>query len=171
MRVIDPTLVNDSLWSIDIGKTGGIVWFDFYKGVMMGRAIKDFGKNCNEWLACDTGPVVAEHVHIFGKQKGGETLIENRGILKGLCIAHSHELSLITPQEWQKCYTIKKRDNFKSDKEWKMHLIQIAFDLGFNVSNDFQWTSGTSDALLMWNYQASIIVNDKLTPLGELSFK
>lgn len=169
MRLINPAIVNDNLLSIDIGASGGFCHNGWSQDELNLDPMADSPRGIADYIRKSGATrVVAEEVHIYGAQMGGEKLVENRGILIGICAVIGVPISFIDPKEWLKRYTIKNRKHFKSPALWKRHLIEIAEKINPPINRKF--TSGTCDAFLLWNYQASIIVNDKLPVLGELNF-
>lgn len=174
MKIIDPTIVNDTILAVDIGQKGGVVWNYRRLGA----------PPCLFHKACDSNPytiaaivrqvkptvIVAENVHIFGPQRGGETLVESRGIWKGIAAFLGINIDLVDPQKWMKCYTHKKKDNFKSDKKWKDHLIAITEENAIHLLDRKGISSGVSDAWMIWNYFAATIVNDRMSPIDEFQF-
>lgn len=171
MKIIDPQkLKQQVLLSVDLGAKGGLCW-NGIDTTFGGRKLftekipetpKDIAKEIYHKHA---SIVVAEDVRSWQAHSGA--LMVKRGILEGICAAYNLPVVFIEPQVWMKCFTHKNKKHFDdNDTKWKKHLIEIAEGV-FGMKG---LSSGEADAIMMWNFYASIIVNDRMRPIGELQF-
>lgn len=180
MKLINPKIVNERLIAVDIGKSGGLCFNEHKTGYQLSitQMLSEIGM-AELFIQKMPHIAVAEDVHTFGGQGivSSGVLMEQKGVLIGICRALRIKLVFIQPKEWIQCYTLKGRSDFQSVRKdgktknnitlWKKHLIEIAQSL----KPDTKFTSGTADAFLMWNYYASILVNDRLPSKNQLTFK
>lgn len=181
MKLINPKIVNERLMAVDIGKSGGSCCP--FGTILQLVPATDTYALAEIFLGRNPEIVVAENVHTFAGQGlvSSGVLMEQKGILIGICAALQIKLVLIEPKEWIECYTLKKRSDFTIESKdgktkpsttiWKKHLMEIAKSLNPELSTFSKFTSGTADAFLMWNYYASILVNDRLPSKNQLTFK
>ena len=187
---INPSLVNETLLAIDIGNKGGLCWND---GSSVGflEMPYDTKENPNprlvneKWEAINgvmPSTIVAENVHAFEGQGivSTGTLLKNRGQVEMAAAATGAEMILIQPLAWISCYTMKRKKHFKRTKEeiaakmptWKQHLAEIAMAIlpaGYDLS---LVNERTADAILIWNYWASVMTGNQLPKMGsQLVFK
>jgi len=177
----------DVLISIDIGLTGGIAFFDVShkevlavyempstsvftssgrkKGVLLLnklRFILEIPKVHNE-----NALVVMENVHAFPGQ-GSEamaTLMEQKGIIRGLCAGLGYDEAQIEPKTWQKYYGLIPPKEIKGGSASKTKTLRKAWlkDNSLITARKFfpEWAEtklkpkdahGLSDALLLGKY-------------------
>lgn len=79
---IDPTIVNDTILAVDIGKQGAFC-YNWGKYLVIEKLEKT-PRGIVLQLPHRTDMVVAEEVHIFGPQRGGESLLEQKGVISGI---------------------------------------------------------------------------------------
>jgi hypothetical protein len=173
MKIIDPEdfykKEGRNLLAIDIGKKGGAVWNE--KGKLFSMSMTNEAEEIATLLRnIKVSTIVAENVHAWGGQGvvSSGTLMQERGRWEGAVAAFGKApIKFIEPRAWVECFTYKKRDNFTNTDRWKKHLIEIA-------NANCRWlaltSSGISDAWMIWNYYASIIVDDRMRPIGEFQF-
>lgn len=178
MKLIHPSRVNETQWpsilGVDIGDKGGFCG-QLGEMLYLKRMPELDGDRAKIIIECDPKVVIAENVHVFpGANRGVVSqgrLMEQKGALSGMCAAMSIPLTFLEPQLWISAYTVKSTKHFKNKDKWKDHLVAIAKSLNpplmsFSAPLD-RWTA---DAFLIWNFYASIVVNDRLPKLGELNF-
>lgn len=177
MKLIKPNRVNESHWcrvlGVDLGKTGGMCGQDGDKLriLPMAGTPKDRAADIADY---DPKVVVMEKVHSFPGQGSVSTgtLMEGKGVIIGICAAMRIPITWIEPKLWIGAYTRKKSADFKNKDHWKKHLVEIAESILTPdvVTTNIHLTSGMADSFLIWNYYASIVVNERLAPLNELRF-
>lgn len=168
MKLIDPSLVNERILAIDIGKKGGTCLGTMNGDFFLEKMPETDGGIANTIQVSNPDLVVFESVHIFGPQRGGECLVEQKGVIKGICATLGVKWVEVNPKKWIECYTIKQKKNFSSVTNWKKHLIEIAAKLKPSYLGSLD--SYTADAFLLWNYQAHISTNTPLEKRGQLAF-
>lgn len=178
MKLILPSLVNESAWpsilAVDIGDKGGFCEV-IGERFMLKRMPPEDSERARIILESDPKVIIAENVHVFpGGARGVVSqgrLMEQKGFFKGVAGATKIPLNFLEPQLWIGCYTIKTSKQFKNKDHWKKHLIEIAQKINPPLySCSAPLDKYTADAFLIWNFYASIIVNDRLPKLGELNF-
>lgn len=173
MKVIDPLSLTKNILAVDIGKKGGMCGNEYLQPYLKLRRTPEDLKEFVELIKWyDPELVIAENVHIYGPQMGGEVLVEQRGILKGVCATLDVELIFVDPKKWMNCYTIKGKKNFKSYAKWKQHLMDIASNLDSPIADyGEKLDAWTSDAMLIWNYQAAIEIDEPLPHRGQFTLR
>lgn len=116
----------DVLVSVDIGLQGGIAFFDVLSGEVLAlysmptnKIVTSSGRNKGELdipklkfileiphVKSETALVVLESVHAFPGQGvvAMATLMEQKGIIRGLCSGLGYDEFLVEPKTWQKHY-------------------------------------------------------------------
>lgn len=172
------------LIGIDIGLNGGITFFDFQSKEVLSiysmptlDTVSKSGKNKKmvdldrlkfileiPHLRNEKTLVVIENVHAFPGQGSvaTATLMEQKGIIRGLCRAFDYELQLVEPRTWQKCYGMIPPKDLKGKnasqtkalrKKWlKAKSIEVAKEKFPEWSTKLGTNDGLSDAMLIGDY-------------------
>jgi len=177
----------DVLVSIDIGLTGGIAIFDIVSGEVLAlysmptnKIVTSSGRNKGELdipklkfilekphVKSETALVVMENVHAFPGQGSVAmaTLMEQKGIIRGLCAGLGYSEQLVEPKMWQKHYSMIPPKDLKGSsasrtktlrKSWlKEKSLQIAretFKEWAETKLAPKDAHGLSDSLLIGKY-------------------
>lgn len=181
----------DVVVSIDIGLRGALCIFDVSEreheshGLLIHRAMPTFELEKNDKIKDvidvqklafylespklheDKALVVFEDVHAFPGQGSVSTgvLMEQKGIIRGICAANGYDTLAISPKTWQAQFGITPPKDLKGTsasktkvlrKKWlkanSMAVAQLLFGEQVDVDND-----GLSDALLIgkWALQGT----------------
>lgn len=174
------------LIGIDIGLSGGIAFFDYQSGEVVSLksmptldTVSKSGKNKKvvdlgrlkfileiPHLRNEKTLVVMENVHAFPGQGSVATasLMEQKGIIRGLCSGLGYDELLVEPRGWQKFYDLIPPKDLKGKsssqtkalrKKWlKEHSLEKARSLFPEWENQLSpiTAHGLSDALLIGNW-------------------
>lgn len=156
------------IMAVDIGINGGIVFNDRNELHILPMQDDLF------WLwdrLRYARQVVAENVYTMPKQGivSAGTLMEGKGVIKGMCAASGIEPNLIRPLSWIEVYTLKRRKHFETKPHWKKHLLEVAMGI---VPSEYreQINLKTCDAFLMWNWAAAKHTGVELSAFKQLHF-
>lgn len=168
-KFIEPSFVNETFMAVDIGLKGGIVYNEF------DRLVIEEMKPDLKWLwGRIQAPqhLVAENVYTMPKQGivSAGTLMEAKGIIRGMCAAADIEPDLIQPLKWIEVYTLKRRKHFDDKPQWKKHLLQVALEICPETYRE-QINLKTCDAFLIWNWAAARHTGVELSAYKQLTFK
>lgn len=136
----------DVLISIDIGLTGGISFFDTVSGEVLAvypmpsvRVTTASGRQKGELdleklkhileipkVHGDSALVVMENVHAFPGQGSvaTATLMEQKGILRGLCLGLGYIEEFVEPKTWQKVYDMIPPKDLKGGSASKTKTLR-----------------------------------------------
>lgn len=180
----------DVLIAIDIGLTGGIAFFDFqYKEVLSiyempsVKITTSSGRNKGELdldklkhileipkVKEDKALVVMENVHAFPGQGSVAmaTLMEQKGIIRGLCKGLGYDEVQVEPKTWQKFYAMIPPKDLKGSsasktkalrknwlKETSLVKARNLFPEWAETKLEPKTSHGLSDALLIGNWHLS----------------
>lgn len=186
----------DVLISVDIGLTGGIAFFDIVSGGVLAlysmptnKIVTSSGRNKGELdipklkfileiphVKSETALVVMESVHAFPGQGvvAMATLMEQKGIIRGLCSGLGYDEELVEPKTWQKYYGMIPPKDLKGPTASKTKTLRKAWlkAKSLEIARDkFQeWANtklapkdahGLSDALLIGNWYLSVYPEKK----------
>lgn len=179
------------LISVDIGLTGGIAFFDWHSKELVGlyempseKITTKSGRNKGQLNVQrvkfileipkkhgDTAMVIMENVHAFPGQGvvAMATLMEQKGIIRGICTGLEYEEYLVEPKAWQSYYGMIPPKDLKGStgsktktlrKKWlKDKSVEIAENLFPEWKDKMKKSNGMSDAMLIGNYK----INHPLT--------
>lgn len=179
--------MSDITIGIDIGLLGGISFYDSYTGEVLGvykmptyqtttssgrnkgnldleklKFILEIPKEHNE-----TATVVLENVHAFPGQGvvAIATLLEQKGMIRGLAKGLGYDEVLVEPKTWQKHFGIVPPKDLKGDSAKKTKALRKKWlkDKSLEIARDLypEWKDtklekrdahGLSDALLIGRY-------------------
>lgn len=176
----------DTVIGVDIGLLGGISFFDSYSGEVLGLyempVIKKIvNKKIKKFLDIDrlkfileipkihneTAVVILESVHAFPDQGvvAMATLLEQKGIIRGMCKGLGYDELLVEPKTWQKHYGMVPPKDLKGSsasktktlrKNWlkKTSLVKARnlFPNWAESKLEPKTAHGLSDALLIGNW-------------------
>lgn len=174
------------LISIDVGLSGGISFFDVGSGELLsvkemptkeetgkaGRTKKVLDIERLKFilevphLHKDKAIVVYESIHAFGNAGFGiGTIMEEKGVVRGICVALGYDEYPITPKEWQKHFSLVPPKETKSSNRKKTRAVRrkwIKDNSIYRAREIFpEWADtklftktcdGLSDSLLMGKY-------------------
>lgn len=145
--------------AIDFGISGGFAW---NKGELL--LTREMPKTQSEILesikSIEPDCVIAENVHAMPAQGVVSTATFMRGVgfIEGVVMTMNIPMTLINPLKWVEFTTLKRTKDFRNSKDkpdklqWKKHLLWCARDqFPINLIS-----LKTADAVLIWNYAASI---------------
>lgn len=187
--------MHEVLIAVDIGLTGGIAFFDCQSKEVLSiyqmpsvKITTSSGRNKGELdlnhlkhileipkVKEDTAIVVMENVHAFPGQGSVAmaTLMEQKGLIRGVCSGLGYDEFLVEPKTWQKYYDmippkdLKGRNATKTRTLRKDWLKQTSLVKARNLFPEWaesklepKTAHGLSDALLIGNWY----LNTKLPP-------
>lgn len=172
------------LVGIDVGLSGGITFFDYQSKEVLSvysmptiDTVSKSGKNKKMVdldrlkfileipnLRNEKTSVVMENVHAFPGQGSvaTATLMEQKGIIRGLCAGFGYTLNTVEPKTWQKHYGMIPPKDLKGKnasqtkslrKKWlKSKSLEIAKAKFPEWETKLGNNDGLSDSLLIGNY-------------------
>lgn len=178
---VNPSLVNETLMGVDIGNAGGMC-VNLNGNLFVHEMPEEVTERWKILNAYGPDVIAAENVHAFAGQGSVSTgvLMKNRGQIEMAYAALGSKMEFINPLNWIRCYTMKRKKHFKRTKEeyleqkekgivgetWKGHLQGLARDMVGGALVNERITQKVADAILIWNYQASILIGQPMKPMG-----
>lgn len=179
--------MNTILIGIDIGLSGGIAFFDVGAGEVLSlypmptqKIVTSTGRQKGEIdldrlnfileipkCRAESATVVMENVHAFPGQGvvAMATLMEQKGIIRGLAKGLGYEVVLVEPKTWQKYYTLIPPKDLKGTSASKTKVLRKKWlkdeSLTLARAHFTNWAEtklapktahGLSDALLIGKY-------------------
>lgn len=176
----------DILIAIDVGLTGGIAFFDTESKEVVGlypmptnKIETSSGRKKGEIdiprlkfileipkVHEDTALVVLENVHAFPGQGSVAmaTLMEQKGIIRGMCAGLGYDEALVEPKTWQKYFEMIPPKDLKGSsasktkalrkgwlKEKSLEIARVRFP-SWETKLERKDAHGLSDALLIGTY-------------------